>query len=221
MNTSDWLLWQLLDSAFPLGAFAHSGGLEAVWQAGEVTGNIGLASFIEASLTQAGHGGLPFLRAAHEQPQRLSELDRLCDAFLNNHVANRASRAQGKAFWAVSERILSGAARSFAALSSPAPERGHFAPIFGALTSRAGISREMATRAFLFLQLRGLLSSAVRLGIIGTLESQALQGRLMAHAEAVVQRLGSAQLQDIAQTAPLWDLLQATHDRLYSRLFQT
>lgn len=26
---SDWIAWQLCDSAFPAGAFAHSGGLEA------------------------------------------------------------------------------------------------------------------------------------------------------------------------------------------------
>jgi urease accessory protein len=32
----DWLLWQLADSAFPTGGFAHSGGLEAAWQHGEI-----------------------------------------------------------------------------------------------------------------------------------------------------------------------------------------
>jgi urease accessory protein len=221
LNTSDWLLWQLTDSALPVGAFAHSGGLEAAWQAGEVTGYRGLASFIAASLTQSGHGALPLVRAAHDKPQGLHELDRLCDAFINNHIANRASRAQGKACWAVLERILSGGARSFPALPSPAPERGHFAPVFGALTSVAGIAQERATRAFLFIQLRGLLSSAVRLGIIGPLEGQAMQVRLAQHGEAVAQRLAGTRLEDIAQTAPILDLLQATHDRLYSRLFQS
>ena len=32
----EWVLWQLLDSAYPTGGFAHSGGLEAAWQHGEV-----------------------------------------------------------------------------------------------------------------------------------------------------------------------------------------
>ena len=35
---SDWLTWQVVDSAFPTGAFAHSYGLEAAWQQGEVDG---------------------------------------------------------------------------------------------------------------------------------------------------------------------------------------
>ena len=30
------LVWQLVDSAFPTGAFAHSLGLEAAWHHGEV-----------------------------------------------------------------------------------------------------------------------------------------------------------------------------------------
>ena len=50
-----WLLWQLADSAFPTGGFAHSGGLEAAWQHGEVRNRNDLSTFIEAGLSQFGH----------------------------------------------------------------------------------------------------------------------------------------------------------------------
>jgi len=40
----------------------------------------------------------PFVTEAHDSLGRLAQLDRHCDAFLTNHVANRASRLQGKAF---------------------------------------------------------------------------------------------------------------------------
>jgi len=65
-----------------------------------------LISFIEAGLHQLGHAALPFVIAAHAEPERVEELDILCDAFTTNHVANRASRAQGKAFRAAVQKVF-------------------------------------------------------------------------------------------------------------------
>src|SRR5689334_22697735 len=74
-----WLLWQLLDSAFPTGTFAHSYGLESAWQQGEVPDAAALARFVRAAVRQAGHGALPLVSAAHRDPARLAELDDLAD----------------------------------------------------------------------------------------------------------------------------------------------
>src|ERR1700749_4212083 len=94
-DENDWLLWQLSDSAFPTGGFAHSSGLESAWQHGEVRDRGALVSFIKASPHQVSHSILPFVTAAHAGPENFGAIDRLCDAFTSNHVANRASRAQG------------------------------------------------------------------------------------------------------------------------------
>ena len=96
-KSDDWLLWQLADSAFPTGGFAHSSGLEAAWQHGELRGAPELKNFIEASLDQLGHGSLPFMHAAFDEPDNFPEFDRVNESFLTNHVANRASRLQGQA----------------------------------------------------------------------------------------------------------------------------
>ena len=100
---TDWLLLQLADSAFPAGGFAHSSGLEAAWQQGEVTA-ASLPRFVRDTVAQAGCGSLPFVLAAHDDPAALAAIDERCDAFLRNPVANRASRVQGRAWLATVAR---------------------------------------------------------------------------------------------------------------------
>jgi urease accessory protein len=227
---SDWLLWQLSDSAFPTGGFAHSAGLEAAWQQGEVRNREELTSFLEASLPQLARSALPFVTASWHEPERISEFDRLADAFLTNHVANRASRLQGQALQSAIKRI-------FQSESNPLklaidqnvatrelecdPPFAHFAPVFGMNLRCLGISRETTSRLFFFNHVRGIIAATVRLNIIGPMEGQALQHRLSAKAEETCRRCESLTLDDLAQTAPLLDLWQGTQDRLYSRLFQS
>jgi urease accessory protein len=234
--SADWRLWQLADSAFPTGGFAHSFGLEAAWQHGEVRNRTELVSFLEAGLHQAGHAALPFVLAAFDAPEKLDEFDQLCEAFTTNHVANRASRAQGRALLSAMEKIFNiGGSRGgeahakksqnllTSAATKPAgpPPFAHFAPVFGAYLRRLEVARETTGRMFLFNHLRGGLAAAVRLNIVGPMEAQNLQARLAPTAEKILQRCAALTLDELAQTSPLLDLWQGAQDRLYSRLFQS
>src|SRR6186713_840274 len=104
LDATSWLVWQLADSAFPAGGFAHSGGLEAVAQNGEIKSAADLENFLHAALQQTAHGSLPFVAAGFNALVPFAEVDWLFDAFTPNHVANRASRAQGQAWLASAER---------------------------------------------------------------------------------------------------------------------
>src|SRR3982751_3119019 len=128
--THSLLLLQLADSAFPTGGFAHSGGLEAAWQCGEVRDDEALRGFLSEALNQAGRGVLPLASAAHTDPSRLPALDERCHAFLTNVVARRASPVQGRAF------LATGASRwpdpAMAAIEASArPLAGHYGPSAG------------------------------------------------------------------------------------------
>jgi urease accessory protein len=208
-----WLLWQLADSAFPSGSFAHSAGLESACQHGEVSNKAQLRTWLESSLSQLTTAVLPFVNASHEEPARLQEVDLCCDTFTTNHVANRASRLQGRA-------LQSAVARIMGLRATPTP-CAHLAPVFGVTTQGLGMSRADASRLFIFQHLRGVLSAAVRLSLIGPMEAQTIQLQLVPLAEKAAQDSATLDLEDLAQTAPLLDLWQGAHDRLSSRLFQT
>lgn len=216
---TSWLVLQLADSAFPTGGFAHSAGLEAHVQAGELPS---LAQFCREHLDVLAQASLPIAAAAWDAPERLVELDAFTRATLWSHVAARASRTQGRA-------LLDVAARSFAhpdlvdarAKLMRQAFDGHLAPVFGVVTRTLGVDRREALATFLHLGLRGTLSAAVRLGCCGPTEAQSLHHSLHADLDAALTRAASLTLDDVAQPAPLAELIGATHDRLYSRLFQS
>jgi urease accessory protein len=229
---TSWIVLQLADSAFPTGGFAHSAGLEALLQTGELatpemeqagfTPARGVERFCAELVDQLAHGSLPIVAAVHDAPARLAELDAFTRTTLWSHVAARASRTQGRA-------LLDVAARSFRhdvlveARGRMARNQldGHLAPVFGFVTHAVGVTRDEALATFLHLGVRGALSAAVRLGCIGPSEGQALHHRLHPALEAALARTRTLTVADVAQTAPLVELIQATHDRLYSRLFQS
>ena len=216
------MVWQLIDSGFPSGGFAHSAGLEAAVQHGHVADGAGVRMFARQLLGQCGRGALPLVTAAHERPADVDELNDLCDVFLSNPVANRASRAQGRALLtAIARSFPHAETASIAARMRSDTSAGHYAPLFGALFTHLDVDLTDTQRAFVYIAARGVCSAAVRLGLIGAYEAQTIQAELTPEVDRIIEDCRTLEPYEIAQTAPLIELLQSTHDRLYSRLFQS
>ena len=98
-------------------------------QHGHVADSAGVRAFARQSLAQCGRSALPLVTAAHRCPEDVAELDELCDVFLSNPVANRASRAQGRA-------LLTAVARSFPDAQIAAIRRGAFESTRARATTR-------------------------------------------------------------------------------------
>jgi urease accessory protein len=218
----DFLLWQLADSAFPSGGFAHSGGLEAVHQLGRVSDADSLEPFLENGLRQLQKGVACFAHQAWTNPHQFAMIDQDCDLFLNNHVANRGSCTQGRALLASASKAFASSAMdgSIAQCSLIARQERlptHLAPTFGLISRGIGISATQMDNLFLFIHLRGYISAAIRLGIVGPMQAQRIQANVAEKTSNCQHHSGRSP----TQINPMLDLMQMTQDRLYSRLFQS
>jgi len=204
------LLYQLADSAFPAGSFAHSLGFEALLGLGLLAGESDLALRLHELAWHTAYATLPFVNDAHDRDAALA--DRAIDRLLSSHVANRASRAQGRALAIAAEATLD------VRVDLP---HGHLATTLGAVLARADVALDDARQLAMFGALRSAVSAAVRLGVVGPLRAQRLLLDVAPIASRALAETRALRAEDARSLSPLVDLAQAAHDRLYARLFQS
>ncbi|KAJ3324215.1 hypothetical protein HDV06_000254 [Boothiomyces sp. JEL0866] len=232
----DYTLLLLSDSALPVGGFVCSSGLEAAIQTGNYRD---LKFFIKQSLLSVNSSTVPFIKSTFEclkildlkkqEPSedelpkvidRILELDHKYDTMIGlNHISKRASLQQGIAYLSLSTKSFSFTNVFKRALLKQ--EGGHLPICFTIVCSYFDLPLERIIYLYLFLQMRSIISSAIRLSLIGPYEGQQIlfeEGTLIDH----VMDIGSADSEDEGySTWPLLDIVQGCHDRLYTRIFNS
>ncbi len=219
------VIWQLIDSGFPSGGFAHSGGLEASVHHGLVADAAGVAAFARQALAQAGRRALPLMTAAYDDPAELARARSSC-RFVSQQSRGQSSQPR--------TRPSAPDERRSDLFRQPPPRRLECARretrtcaattllCSARLSVRSASNGPTAARALFFTTVRtvDILRGAARASrrIRGTGGPGAARGTSI---ELTLERCSDLTPADIAQTAPLIDLCQSTHDRLYSRLFQS
>ncbi|KND01561.1 uncharacterized protein SPPG_03361 [Spizellomyces punctatus DAOM BR117] len=209
-----------------LHSYAHSAVpyVRAAWQALDETG------------LDADTDSLPTKRTDRVKNvvQKLQVLDEEYDGLTgSNHVARRASRTQGAAFLTLLVRGFPAAhgvdvVSVFKTEVRASRTAGHLPICFGVVSNCLGISLERTSHLFLFLHVRAILSAAIRLNLVGPYQGQQLLLTLQKSVESVLKKqceIKSGVDEEIGrgawQTAPVVDILQGLHDRLYSRMFNS
>ncbi|KAL1686260.1 UreF-domain-containing protein [Schizophyllum commune] len=177
----------------------------------------------------------------------LASLDALCEATMLNHVARRASRAQGVALLTLYAKglapptdgeLLGRALDQYKLRVRREEAPGHLPVCWGALTAALRLPLTRAVHLHLFLHARGLLSAAVRLNALGPYAAQQLllhsvrplvegeAGRWLTngkHPSAADVALEDAvdPITGPVNTWPLGEILAARHDLQHSRIFNS
>ncbi|KAF9418669.1 hypothetical protein BGZ94_009621 [Podila epigama] len=82
---------------------------------------------------------------------------------------------------------------------------------------------DLATTRFLHLHLhaRTLISSAIRLALVGPFQAQHIMTRSQAKARFIDAKTAGLTIEDAAQTFLLGDICSGVHGRLWTRLFNS
>ncbi len=207
-----WLL-QLCDSAFPIGSYSHSWGLETWIQRGQLSNAAQVEEAIQVLLkTSIAPQDGAVCALAHRHCDDIAVLKQI-DSLL---TASRWPVELSKASQSLGARLRD----LFPAHPFPL-DSTHHCLVFGWLTARLGIPLADAVQAYLYSAVNSLVSASVRLVPLGHTQGQKILFALHPDIEKLLPGCVGAQQEEIGSFALMHEWASDEHQRLYSRLFQS
>lgn len=201
-------LLQLSDPALPIGAYAHSGGLETYVQEGVIRDAAAAGRYVrdilrtnvfytDAALVALAHGG---------GQERLVELDRICEAVKAPREIREASRKLGG-------RLLK--------IFGKEGESLHYCVAFGYCAASMGIGLREALTGFYYNAAAGMVTNCVKLVPLGQQEGQELLLSLHPLILDLVEKGMEPDEELVGVCCIGLDIRCMQHERLYSRLYMS
>jgi len=206
-------LLQLADSALPVGALAHSFGLETLIDAGELALS-GLFAFLQDLLSEGLLLDAVFCRSAHLRAERGETLDDL-NARLGALKIARESREAGLALGRRLSALLAALDPSLAIC----PDATHFVLAFGFAAGRLGLGADETVAAFLHQNVTSAISVCQRLLRLGQLEAAQVNWDLKPSIVDTTAKSSRLAVDEVYSFAHLPELGSMRHPMLPTRLF--
>lgn len=207
-----------LSPAFPVGAFAYSGGLERAVADGLLAGEHGLADWIAALID---HGSawndavlLNEAHSAHADADRLHAVGELAEALAGSRERHAETMALGSAFLEAAGAWPSDVFRLL-------PQRTAYPVAVGAVAGAHGVSAAQAIGAYLHAAVSQLVSAGIRLGVAGQRQGVAIVADIEPLMDRVARRGAASTLEDLGSATIRADIASLAHEIQGTRLFRS
>ncbi len=214
---------QVIDSFFPVGAFAYSDGLETAASCGRVHDAFSLGEWMDHFLNSVfvPCEGLALVKCM--QALKHGDLDTLCrvdeelTAIRPAAEVRAASTGVGKRVLALYSAIYNdtGTWKDFVLPQTTA------AAAYALVLFRCGLDEREAAFAFGYNRLTGIVSASLRLISIGQQQGQTLLTKYITLLPDAVDRILQMKDARLRSFNPLLDIAQMNHQYVYSRLFRS
>lgn len=212
------------DSFFPSGSLAFSWGLETLRHDGLVMEAAEVAWFVRDQLRHRwATFERPALVAAHRAADDLAAVARIdarLEAMSLARESREGSRRAGRALLGVHEKLATPGAAAYHERVRAGRAQGHLAAVQGVVWCGAGLDEDASSAVSAYTLCVGLLGAAVRLGLIGHIESQRSLSRLQ---DDIVELLAAPPpaLDGMGVGTPQAEVAAMRHETQGSRLFIT
>lgn len=224
-----FLLLQVNDALFPIGAYSHSYGLETYIQKNQVKTVDETWEFLVSRLlfgfcyNEFLSAKLAYEYAAKGRVDRISELEDMLEAARVPREIREAGRKLGSRFIKTMKNMeLPFASPVFQQYVEARKKKSTtHAVVYGTFCAAVGIDYEAAMEHFLYAQASSMVTNCVKTIPLSQTDGQQLLYRCHGLFHDILQRLEGLGEEDLCQSVPGFDIRCMQHEGLYSRIYMS
>lgn len=224
-----FLLLQMNDAFFPIGAYAHSYGLETYVQEGVIhhreSAEHWLQRYLRCSLL---YSGLLSVRLSYEAAQAydipaLQHLEQRLRSGRSARELREAAAKLGLRLVKTLQAILPSEQQPVVEdyLAACLPQGISHSAAYGVFCAAAGIDKRDALAHYLYAQTSGMVTTCVKLVPLAQTDGQCMLLALTGSFREILDQAEVCQEMDLCRSAPGLDIRSMQHEVLYSRLYMS
>ncbi|MCX2682889.1 urease accessory protein UreF [Campylobacter sp. MIT 21-1685] len=218
----NFLLLQITDSAFPIGAFAHSFGLETYVQCGKIAKAQELKEYMKAYLGTLLYTDFLVLKLIEQSSslEEVLELETLFCASIQAAELRNAMHKLGKSFLKCLNALALEEKEDF--LKYQKQSKLYLYPcVYGVFCKAYAMEFEHYLKAYMYSQTSNQITTCVKLVPLAQSEGQEVLASLHTEFENLVKRLDKLDKEDFCAVSPAYEIKAMAHQNLYSRLYMS